>query len=624
MTQERYRDVRPGGLASQNRILGGGRGFGSASRNMPVQKPKDFKKTMIRLWGFFRSEHKLLVLMFSLVILSSGIGLVVPYLTGYAVNLIDAWSSRHAGPGILMVVLAAIILIYVANFVLTFLQGWFMADMSQNVVVKLRNQLFEKLQTLPLSFFDTQTHGEIMSRITNDIDNISTTISASTTQLMMLLITLVGSNVIMLVINPILALVAFFAVPLAVILTRMVTSRTQKLFKDQQATLGMLNGRIEENISGLYVVKAFSHEDKEIEKFGELNEALRKVATRANIWSGYLMPLMNVINNLDFALVAGVGGILAINGIVNVGEIASFLIYSKQFARPMNEIASIYNTLQTAVAGAERVFDIMDREGEAEDPPNAVPLSHPEGEVEFRNVTFCYKPGQPILKNVSFKVEKGSSIALVGRTGAGKTTIASLITRFYDVSEGEILIDGRDIREYTRNSLRNCFGIVLQDTYLFTGAIMENIRYGRLGATDIEVEEAAVKACADHFIRLLPEGYQSVLMESGSNLSQGQRQLLAIARAFLADAPILILDEATSSVDTRTEFQIQKAMLTLMDGRTSFIIAHRLSTIRDADTILVIDDGRIVERGNHETLIRLGGIYGSMYQSQLKKNEDDD
>lgn len=622
MPQEIYRDERSGGLASQNRLLGGGRGFGPGSRNMPVQKPKNFKKTMLRLWRVFRTEHRLLVFMFILVALSAGISLVVPYLIGDAVNLIEKWASEQSGPGLLLVVIAAIILIYVTNFVLTFLQGWFMADMSQNVVMGLRRRLFEKLQLLPLLFFDTHTHGEVMSRITNDIDNISTTISASTTQLMMLLITLAGSVAFMLVLSPVLALVALVAVPLAVLLTGTVTSRTQKMFKDQQATLGMLNGRIEENISGLYVIKAFNHEEQEIACFEELNGALRIVATRANIWSGYLMPLMNVINNLDYALVAAAGGILAINGSVSVGVIASFLIYSKQFARPMNEIASIYNTLQTAVAGAERVFEIMDGEGEPADPPDAVELRNPEGEVEFRDVTFCYKPGQPVLKNISFKVEKGSSIALVGQTGAGKTTIASLITRFYDVSEGQILIDGRDIRQYTRKSLRSCFGIVLQDTYLFSGTIMENIRYGKLDATDREVEDAALKACADHFIRLLPDGYNTVLAESGSNLSQGQRQLIAIARAFLADAPILILDEATSSVDTRTELQIQKAMLTLMAGRTSFIIAHRLSTIRDADTILVINNGMIVERGNHETLISLGGIYGNMYQSQLKKSED--
>jgi ATP-binding cassette subfamily B protein len=401
-------------------------------------------------------------------------------------------------------------------------------------------------------------------------------------------------------------------------LTKTIAKKTKVLFKEQQVNLGKLNGHIEEAISGIQVVKAFNHEDKVIEEFHNLNSNLCQVGIKAQILSGYIMPLMNVINNIGFTMVAAVGGALAVKGLITVGVIASFLSYSRQFARPLNEVANIFNTLQSALAGAERVFEILDEQEETEDDPLARVLENPKGEVVFENVTFGYRPEVPVLKNVSFKAEAGSNIALVGPTGAGKTTIVSLLTRFYDVTEGRILIDGYDIKEYSRDSLRKCFGIVLQDTYLFSGTIKENIRYGKLDASDEEVEAAAAMANADVFIKRLAHGYNTVLSESGSNLSQGQRQLLAIARAILANTPILILDEATSSVDTRTELHIQEALLNLMEGRTSFIIAHRLSTIRDADTIMVIDKGGIMEKGNHESLVKSEGVYHDMYFGQFK------
>jgi ATP-binding cassette subfamily B protein len=400
-----------------------------------------------------------------------------------------------------------------------------------------------------------------------------------------------------------------------------VAKRTSVLFKAQQNTLGRLNGHIEESISGLQVVKAFNHEQKVIDEFDSINSQLFSVGLKAQITSGYLMPLMNIISNISFAVIAGVGGVLAVESLITVGVIASFLSYSKQFSRPLNDVANMFNTLQTAMAGAERFFEVIDSQGEPADKNDAAELIKPRGEVEFRHVDFEYRKGVPILRDISFKAEAGSTIALVGPTGAGKTTVVNLVNRFYDVTGGQIFIDGADINDYTRESLRRCFGIVLQDTYLFSGTIAENIRYGRLDATDEEVRRAAAEACADPFIRKLEKGYDTVLSESGGNLSQGQRQLLAIARAILADPSILILDEATSSVDTRTEMNIQQAMVGLMSGRTCFIIAHRLSTIRGADIIMVIDSGKIVESGSHESLIEQKGFYYNLYTSQFNNVE---
>lgn len=603
------------------RIMSGGQGrsggsFGGPGRMGPVVKPKDFKGTLFRLWKHFGGERKLFLIIFVFILIDSSIGLVVPYLVGHS---IDAMSEKNGAVdfGMLGIMVTALAAAYIINAAIRFFQGWLMAGVSQRIVMKLRSTLFIKLQKLPVSFFDLRTHGEIMSRLSNDIDNVSSTISQSTIQLMSGFIMIAGSFVMMLSLSPMLTIASLITIPLVFLLTRTIARKTRVLFKIQQTELGKLNGHIEETISGIQVVKAFNHENKAIEQFEEVNSKLCKVSIKAQICSGFIMPLMNVINNIGFAVVAGAGGALAVHDMITVGIIAMFLSYSRQFSRPLNDLANIFNTLQSAIAGAERVFEILDEKDETEDMPMAKELANPRGHVVFENVTFGYRPDVSILKNISFNAREGSSIALVGPTGAGKTTIVNLLTRFYDVCDGRILIDGTDIREYTRDSLRRCFGIVLQDTYLFSGSIRENIRYGRLNATDEEVEAAAAMANADAFIRRLPKGYDTYLSESGSNLSQGQRQLLAIARAILSNPSILILDEATSSVDTRTELHIQEAMLKLMKGRTSFIIAHRLSTIRDADTIMVIDDGKIVEKGSHNSLICMDGVYHNIYFSQL-------
>ncbi|WP_459954338.1 ABC transporter ATP-binding protein [Paenibacillus pini] len=590
-------------------------------------KPKNFKGTLHRLWQYFGHERKLLSFILLLIIVDAGVTLTAPYLIGHS---IDAMSSNGlAGMGIvnfklLKILIIVLLVAYVTDAVLVFLQGWLMAGVSQRIVASLRRSLFGKLQKLPVSYFDARSHGEIMSRLTNDIDNVSTTISQSTTQLMSGAITIIGSLVMMLILSPTLTLASLITVPILYLLTRMVTRRTGPLFKQQQVELGQLNGHIEETISGMEVVKAFNHEEKAIAEFEAVNARLFEVGLKAQIRSGFMMPLMNVINNIGFAAVAMVGGVLAVKGLITVGIIASFLSYSRQFVRPLNDLANIYNLLQSGVAGAERVFEVLDEAEEKDDLPQAIELKSTRGQVVFEQVSFGYRPEVPILKKVSFTAEAGSSTALVGPTGAGKTTIVNLLTRFYDVTGGTIYIDGVDIRNYTRDSLRQCFGIVLQDTYLFSGTIKENIKYGKPDATDAQVQEAAAMANADVFIRRLPHQYDTLLAENGGNLSQGQRQLLAIARVILSDPSILILDEATSSIDTRTELHIQDALLTMMKGRTSFIIAHRLNTIRDADTIMVIDHGEIVEKGSHDNLIGQKGFYAQMFESQFKNLESED
>lgn len=591
--------------------------FAGRRKDGIVVKPKNFKGTLRRLWEYFGREKKIFTIIFAFILVDSGLTLAAPYLIGRSV---DAMTMKNGAVDfkVLDIMVVTLTLAYVSDAFINFLQGWLMAGVSQRIVKNLREALFAKLQKLPISFFDTNTHGDIMSRLSNDIENVSSTVSQSTIQLMSGMITIVGSLVMMLILSPLLTLASIITIPLVFLLTRTIAKKTSKLFKEQQRELGMLNGHIEENITGIHVVKAFSHEDKAIDEFEKINSRLCEVGLKAQIWSGFMMPLMNVINNIGFAVVAGFGGVLAVRSMITVGVIASFLSYSRQFTRPLNDLANIFNTLQSAVAGAERVFEILDVKEEIEDVQDARILDNFQGHVVFDHVSFGYRDDVPVLKDINFEAKEGTNIALVGPTGAGKTTIVNLLTRFYDVTDGRILIDGVDIREYSRDSLRKCFGIVLQDTYLFSGTIMENIRYGRLEASVEEIKKAARMANADIFINRLPKGYDTVLSESGSNLSQGERQLLAIARAVLADPTILILDEATSSVDTRTELHIQEAMLKLMNGRTSFIIAHRLSTIRDADIIMVIDGGEIAEKGSHESLLEKRGIYYDMYYNQFK------
>ncbi|MCP8969333.1 ABC transporter ATP-binding protein [Ectobacillus ponti] len=594
-------------------------GFGNHMRG-PVAKPKNFQETLKRLWEYIGRERSTLTVIFLFTIIDGVLMLLAPYLIGKSVDAIAAPGGVKFG--VLEIVILVLLASYASDALLTFLQGWLMAGVAQRVVRSLREALFQKLQKLPVAFFDKRTHGELMSRLSNDIDNVNSTISQSAIQLMSGVIVILGSLTMMLVLSPLLTLASLLTVPLVFLLTRTIAKRTRMLFKEQQAQLGRLNGHIEETISGIHIVKAFNHEQKAIEEFQQVNGKLRDVGLKAQIWSGFLMPIMNVINNLGFAAVAIAGGILAVKGMITVGVIASFISYSRQFVRPLNDLANIFNMLQSGVAGAERVFEVLDEQEEAEDVPGAVLLTNPRGHVVFENVSFGYSPDRPILRNVSFTAEPGSSTALVGPTGAGKTTIVNLLTRFYDVTEGRILIDGRDIREYTRDSLRRCFGIVLQDTYLFSGTIKENIRYGRPDATDEELEAAAAMANAEVFIKRLPKQYDTVLAENGGNLSQGQRQLLAIARVILAKPSLLILDEATSSIDTRTELHIQAALLEIMKDRTTFIIAHRLNTVRDADTIMVIDRGEVVEQGGHMELMKQGGTYSSMFSNQFQNIEE--
>jgi len=623
----------------------GGRSFGpSAGRPMgggarwlqPAAKARDAKGTMRRLWACFGVERGRLALIFVLVLLDCAALLAAPWLIG---RCIDAMGGRDGGanPSVLGVALAALVAAWIIDTLIVIVQGWLMAGASQSIVRSLRKGLFGKLQRLPVSLFDRWSHGDLMSRLANDVDNISGTIAQSTTQLLSTVLGIAGSLALMLALSPLLTLAALVTVPSSSSSRGSISRKTRVLFREQQAVLGALNGHVEETMSGLDVVKAFGREAKATGDFLELNGKLRDVGTKAQIWSGFIMPLMNVINNIGFAAVAAVGGILAVRGLVTVGVIASFLSYSRQFTRPLNELANIWNSLQTAVAGAERVFELMDQAEEPADRPDAMaigaaaPRGAPSsaaspalrgvpslrGDVELDSVSFGYREDTMVLRDVSFSAPAGSVTALVGPTGAGKTTIVNLIARFYDVSSGQVRIDGRDVRDYARDGFRRGFGIVLQDSYLFSGSIRDNILYGDPGAGEAAMRKAAAMANAVHFIERMPRGYDSELQEGGWPLSEGQRQLVAIARAVLADPAILILDEATSSVDTRTELHIQEAMLSLMKGRTSFIIAHRLSTIRDADRILVLDGGRIVESGSHAELMASGGLYCRMYESQL-------
>ncbi|NLY06329.1 ABC transporter ATP-binding protein [Candidatus Sordicultor fermentans] len=578
-----------------------------------VVKPRDAKNTLKRLWWYL-SEHKIrLFLVLFLVAITSVLTLVGPYLIGKA---IDNYIIPRDFNGLfrLLILMAAI---YVLMSLFTWLQSRTMINVAQLTIRNMRKDAFDKLQILPVSFFDARPRGDIMSRLTNDIDLINNALSSSLTQIFSSIITLIGTVILMLWLSPLLTGVSMITVPIMLITTNIVTRHTRRYFSEQQRVLGMLNGFAEENISGQKVVKAFVREAKEIERFEVTNQELKNVGIKAQIYSGIMGPLMNVLNNIGFAIVALSGGWLAVKQIITIGTIAAFINYTRQFTRPLNELANQINTIQSAIASAERLFEIMDEPPEPPDPPDAIELKSVKGDVEFRNVSFSYKSDEAVLKNISFHAHPGQTIALVGPTGAGKTSIINLLARFYDPDSGDIFIDGYNIQKITRKSLRSSLGIVLQDTYLFSESVKDNIRYGRLDATDEEVKAAARLANAEQFILNLPQGYDTILSEDGGDLSQGQRQLLAIARAILADPAILILDEATSSVDTRTEQHIQEAIYKLMKGRTSFVIAHRLSTIRKADMILVIDDGEIIERGNHVQLLKQKGFYYNLYMSQF-------
>ena len=597
-----------------------GRG-GGPGRFGPKEKPKNVKGTLIRIVNIYMRWGKTIVLAMFLTVISSFIVISIPYFVGRTFNYFNV-DTRTVNIRILLILLIIISVLHLSNFIISSVNGVIMLKVSQKLVHVLRTEFFKKMQHLPLEFYDMRSHGDTMSRITNDVDNISSTIAQTTTQLISSILTLIGSFVVMINLNIPLTLVVLLCIPLVVLLTKTSASKSRDYFLAQQQSLGSLNGLVEENILGLKMVKAFGKQKDILENFKEINEKLYKSSNKAQIWSGYMMPLMNVINNFIFAVVAIVGGVLSVEYGLAVGTVVSFLSYSKQFSQPLNSIAGMFNTIQSALAGAERVFEILDTVEEKEDINGAIELKSPKGDVEFKNVCFSYDKCAPILKNVSFKAKAGEVVALVGETGAGKTTIVNLLTRFYDKDSGSILIDNEDIMNLKRDSLRKYFSVVLQDTCLFTGTIMDNIRYSQNNASDEDVINAAKISHAHDFISKLPKGYYTMVSGAVDNLSQGQRQLIAIARAVLCDSPILILDEATSSVDTKTEKDIQNALVKLMKNRTSFLIAHRLSTIRDADNIMVIGNGRILESGNHKSLMNNKGRYYEMVISQMGKLSD--
>lgn len=597
--------------AGPSTMMGGGhrRGMLAAGR------AQNIKGTLARLWGYLSRRQAGLIAVVLLTAAGSALLLAGPYLIGKA---IDDYILPKDYPGLFRICMI-LLCVYIFNALMSWMRSYVMAAVSQRTVWEMRKDLFEQLQKLPVKFFDSKTHGELMSRTTNDIENVSTTLNQSVIQLLSSLITVTGAIMIMFSLNVWLALLSLISIPLTVLVTRNIARYTRNFFLNQQKHLGQLNGFIEEIISGQKVVKVFCREETSSLQFAQINTQLKNVGTKAQILSGMIPPLMNVVNHLGYVVIAGAGGWMAVNNLVSVGIVVSFLNYIKQFSRPINELANQFNLIQSAIAGAERVFEIMDETPEFQENQPGKEPENIAGEVILQDVCFGYQKDLPVLKNVSFATEPGSTVALVGPTGAGKTTIVNLLTRFYDIDSGSITIGGKNIQILDKKSLRKQLGIVLQDAYLFSDTIRENIRYGKLDATDAEIENAARLANADGFIRRLPQGYDTILTAEGSNLSHGQRQLITIARAILANPAILILDEATSNVDTRTEIHIQDALKILMQGRTSFVIAHRLRTIREADMILVINNGEVVERGNHEELLKAKGFYHHLYLKQFKK-----
>lgn len=608
-------------------MIGPGGRRGGPRGPMIAEKPKDFKKTVARLLGYLGKSKILLIIMILCVIASAAVTLIAPTMQTAALDYLtlDSMGGKMTtADGKLIIdfeamakILAVLAVLFAASSLFSYLQSRLAAKLSQGTVKVMRADLFRKIEKLSIGYTDNHPHGDLMSRMTNDIENVSNTISQSVTSLISSVITIIGALCIMLYYSWEMTLISMITIPLTLLATSFLTKRVRRYFLAQQRLLGELNAEVEESVMGYRTILAFSREEKTKEQFSKTSAELKKTGIKAEIFGGIMGPLMNIIGNIGYLLIVIAGVVFAINGRFSVTTVFLFIQFSKQFTRPLSEIANQYTSILNAVTGAERVFEIMDEPSEIDAGTTTLTPDMVTGRLSFRHINFSYVPGEPVLKDFCLEVNPGQKIAIVGKTGSGKTTIINLLTRFYETDSGEILIDGINIKDVTKDSLRKNIAIVLQDTVLFTDTIGANIRYGRLDATDEEVRRAAITANADTFIERMPEGYDTELAESGGNISNGQRQLLSIARAVLADPKILILDEATSSVDTRTEMHIQEAMLHLMHGRTTLIIAHRLSTIRDADCIIVLDDGKICESGNHEALLAKKGVYYKLYMSQF-------
>ncbi|MEH2943105.1 ABC transporter ATP-binding protein [Lachnospiraceae bacterium KK002] len=602
-----------------------GRGHGPGAGMMPGEKAKNFRGTIGKLIRYMGNYKIAIVIVMIFAVASTVFGIAGPKILGQATTeLFNGLVAKITGTGGIDFgkigeILLFLVCVYIVSAVCSFIQSWIMTGITQKICFRFRADISRKINRMPVKYFESRTVGEVLSRITNDVDTLGQGLNQSVTQLITSVTTLIGILVMMLSISPLMTLIAVVILPVSAVLIGIVVKISQKYFVAQQKYLGEVNGQAEEVFSGHNIVKAFNKEEDMLETFHKTNDILFQSAWKAQFLSGMMQPIMGFVGNLGYVAVAVAGGMLAIRGTIEVGEIQSFIQYVRQFTQPVTQVAQVSNMLQSTAAAAERVFEFLDEEEEEDmERDDSVHLSDMEGRVSFEHVQFGYDSNKVIIHDFNCQVEPGQMVAIVGPTGAGKTTMVKLLMRFYDVLEGSIKVDGHDLREFNRSELRENFGMVLQDTWLFKGTIMENIRYGRLDATDEEVIAAAKAAHAHHFISTLPGGYEMELNEDASNVSQGQKQLLTIARAILADNPVLILDEATSSVDTRTEERIQKAMNNLMKGRTSFVIAHRLSTIRDADVILVMKDGDIIEQGNHQELLAKNGFYADLYNSQFE------
>lgn len=591
---------------------------------MTVEKPKDFKGSIGKLFAYMKQYHAAVLIVMLCAVASTVFSVIGPDILGKATTeLSNGLLAKIQGTGSINFTKIGQILLFVLGLYLlssafNFVQGWIMSGVTQKICYRMRKDISEKINRMPMAYFESRTYGEVLSRITNDVDTLGQSLNQSITQIITSVATMVGVLVMMLRISPLMTLIAVVILPISVTMISFVVKKSQKYFKQQQEYLGHINGQVEETYAGHTVIQAYNKEQDTIQQFSETNDTLYHSAWKSQFLSGLMQPIMMFVGNLGYACVALTGGLLAIRGTITIGDIQAFIQYVKNFTQPIQQIAQVINQVQSMSAASERVFEFLEEEEEEQIVEHPADVSKITGAVTFDHVHFGYNPEQIIINDFSASVKPGQKIAIVGPTGAGKTTMVKLLMRFYDVNSGAICLDGHNIKDFNRRELRDAFGMVLQDTWLFKGTIMENIRYGRLDATDEEVIAAAKAARADHFIKTLPGGYQMELNEDASNVSQGQKQLLTIARAILADNKILILDEATSSVDTRTEIEIQKAMDNLMKGRTSFVIAHRLSTIRDADLILVMKDGDIIEQGRHEELLAAGGFYANLYNSQFE------